>query len=105
MADLPANPLNDDSMLDQDSNPELDPKAMNQTALCPPATPLECSNNSCSNPGDQNKRCGKCFVAVYCSKDCQIKHWKVHERHCKENRGFALCQQTEEHLMCLSLGP
>jgi len=103
MADLPANPLNDDSMLDQESNPELDSKAMNQTALCPPAAPLLCSNNSCSNPGDQNKRCGKCFVAVYCSKDCQIKHWKVHKRHCKENRSFFLCQQTEEHLMCLSL--
>ncbi len=30
------------------------------------------------------KRCGKCFNALNCSKDCQVEHWKMqHKNECK----------------------
>jgi hypothetical protein len=29
--------------------------------------------------------CGKCRIVVYCSRDHQVAHWKMHKRFCKEN--------------------
>ena len=29
------------------------------------------------------KTCAKCKQAQYCSKECQIGHWKCHKRDCK----------------------
>lgn len=29
-----------------------------------------------------NKRCSRCQEAVYCSRECQLKHWKVHKPWC-----------------------
>lgn len=26
--------------------------------------------------------CGVCFAAVYCSRDCQLKHWPLHKKKC-----------------------
>ena len=96
MADLPDNPLLDPAADPDDF--ELHPEA------CPPAAlPRVCDNEGCSNVGDIRKRCGKCFVARYCSRECQVAHWKSHKRQCKENRAFVLNDQTEEHLTCLSL--
>jgi len=37
---------------------------------------------------DESKQfqfCGKCRVVVYCSRDHQISHWKVHKSFCKAN--------------------
>ncbi|KAL4439771.1 hypothetical protein ABPG75_002772 [Micractinium tetrahymenae] len=37
----------------------------------------------CSFCGDvppHARRCGRCRVAVYCSKDCQLKHWRAGHR-------------------------
>lgn len=28
------------------------------------------------------KTCGRCKLAHYCSKQCQIQHWKTHRKHC-----------------------
>jgi len=36
----------------------------------------------CNTPGAE-KTCSVCKSAVYCSVDCQRKHWKVHKPHCK----------------------
>lgn len=37
---------------------------------------------------DQIKRCGKCREAIYCSKKCQVEHWKTAHR-------FTCLSQTE----------
>merc|ERR1712166_1126526 len=40
--------------------------------------------------GESSKvlRCGRCLLAVYCSKQCQRRHWKTHKEQCftKEER-------------------
>ena len=44
----------------------------------------------CDGCGDEEescgdyKRCKSCRRAYYCTRDCQVKHWKVHKTECKE---------------------
>lgn len=33
--------------------------------------------------GPKLKRCGKCRIPCYCSKECQLKHWPVHKKECR----------------------
>eukprot|EP01104_Vermistella_antarctica_P018771 TRINITY_DN7083_c0_g2_i1.p1 TRINITY_DN7083_c0_g2~~TRINITY_DN7083_c0_g2_i1.p1 ORF type:complete len:179 (+),score=23.59 TRINITY_DN7083_c0_g2_i1:294-830(+) len=30
------------------------------------------------------KRCSRCRVTYYCSRECQLKHWSVHKKTCKK---------------------
>jgi hypothetical protein len=31
------------------------------------------------------RKCGQCLGVLYCSRECQVKHWKEgHKQHCKE---------------------
>jgi hypothetical protein len=39
-----------------------------------------CGNSKCSNVG--NKRCSRCHIKLYCSSECQKKHWKDHKSKC-----------------------
>jgi len=41
-----------------------------------------CFNRLCCNPGV--KRCTLCAYAVYCSRECQVNHWKEHKACCKK---------------------
>ncbi|CAA7260743.1 unnamed protein product [Cyclocybe aegerita] len=36
----------------------------------------------CHNAGDDLKRCGGCRSVYYCSKECQLSHWKKHKPGC-----------------------
>ena len=42
---------------------------------------LKCSKPETEVPGGL-KRCTRCKIAVYCSRDCQAKHWKDHRSTC-----------------------
>jgi hypothetical protein len=33
-------------------------------------------------------KCSVCLNSYYCSKECQIKHWKTHKVHCKKEKFF-----------------
>ena len=49
--------------------------------------------SGCMGPCCQAKkfsRCARCHVVSYCSKDCQLEHWKSHKKICKKlTRGSA----------------
>ena len=30
-------------------------------------------------------RCSKCRTALYCDRDCQLKHWPVHKNSCQDS--------------------
>ncbi|KAG2373471.1 hypothetical protein C9374_012078 [Naegleria lovaniensis] len=38
---------------------------------------------ACGKP-NATKRCGGCHGVVYCSKECQVAHWKTHKVDCKK---------------------
>ncbi|KAF8892376.1 hypothetical protein CPB85DRAFT_244813 [Mucidula mucida] len=54
---------------------------------------LKKSCEKCRKRPDQNGKgyshCSSCKIAVYCSRDCQTSHWKVHK---------ALCHARVKHL-------
>jgi MYND finger. len=47
-----------------------------------------CSNSKCLKPqgGVKFKKCSRCKVTLYCSKECQVAHWKLggHHKQCQE---------------------
>jgi hypothetical protein len=43
----------------------------------------------CQNCGEYRSsmnRCGKCKVASYCSRECQVSHWKLHKERCRQTQ-------------------
>ena len=45
----------------------------------------QCDNDNCTNVGD--KQCIKCKNTYYCSRECQVKHWrKKHKSECDGNK-------------------
>jgi hypothetical protein len=37
----------------------------------------------CGSAAEKLKKCTGCQAALYCSKDCQVAHWKEHKSDCK----------------------
>ena len=42
--------------------------------------------NHCGYIGKEGalQKCGRCKDAYYCSKECQVEHWKLHKKECPE---------------------
>lgn len=38
--------------------------------------------DQCGKPATTKLICGKCMTAIYCSKQCQTKHWPKHKHTC-----------------------
>ena len=36
----------------------------------------------CLKEVEGSSRCSQCRTALYCSKDCQVKHWPAHKNSC-----------------------
>ncbi|KAI2731486.1 hypothetical protein CBS147309_2403 [Penicillium roqueforti] len=54
--------------------------------------PAFCANNTsspCPNKTSQaNSACGRCYLVVYCGKECQKEHWPIHKENCKDALGY-----------------
>jgi ankyrin repeat protein len=50
-----------------------------------------CNNTDCYNDGTNG--CSKCKKAQYCSKECQLAHWKDHKKDCN-----TLCKNKKKEL-------
>jgi ankyrin repeat protein len=46
----------------------------------PKPTQKNCS--FCKEVPEKRKKCGKCKIAIYCSKECQSQHWTNHKLEC-----------------------
>jgi len=47
---------------------------------------FNCGSPHCKimeSPGVYFKRCSKCKMVKYCSRECQVNDWKEHKTHCK----------------------
>jgi hypothetical protein len=40
----------------------------------------------CLKEVEGSSRCSQCRTALYCSKDCQVKHWPAHKNSCVRNK-------------------
>ena len=55
-----------------------------------------CSNSTCYKTNfveygeGKYKKCSKCNLAYYCSRDCQLAHWKKHKRNCVKPKWVAV---------------
>jgi len=63
--------------------------------------------NACMKELDNVLTCSRCKNATYCSKECQIKHWKEHKPRCKHyleakqsvpKREFRLFQEWRDNV-------
>lgn len=41
-----------------------------------------CENCLKKPPSVELNRCGRCYIAMYCSRECQKKHWEKHKYRC-----------------------
>jgi hypothetical protein len=39
----------------------------------------------CLKKVEGTSRCAKCRTALYCSRECQVKHWPVHKKNCQDS--------------------
>ena len=63
---------------------EVDMKVMSRIAKFSNCSLPHC-NKYDTKLQEKFKRCKRCAVAKYCSKEHQVEHWKVHKRECKKH--------------------
>jgi hypothetical protein len=53
------------------------------TPAAGPGLQLRC--DGCGQTAVELKKCSRCRAAAYCSRECQVRHWREggHKRECK----------------------
>jgi hypothetical protein len=79
--------INSDVELVSDGGAPADAKALFEKALTEvrgtDIMPFKCVRDECRRPC-KNRKCARCKNVVYCSAECQKKHWKEgHKKVCK----------------------
>lgn len=61
------------------------------------SSPKICSLSKCAKTMEKAKKCSRCKIAIYCSKDCQKLDWKDHRLACKkiEKKVLASFEKSE----------
>ena len=64
---------------------------------------LHCPCYHCQN--NNFARCSRCHIVPYCSKQCQIEHWRYHKKICKKLEGKAIetpppCMKYTVQMFC-----
>lgn len=63
---------------------------------------LSSSARSCSQcsqiPKDPVKRCSRCNLVAYCSKECQVQAWKIHKKVCQSLASLSLVEEKSSAL-------
>ena len=60
--------------------------AITMTSVQPGSSPPQRVCASCEKAEGETrlKTCAKCNTVLYCSRDCQTAHWKVHKKECRK---------------------
>jgi hypothetical protein len=82
---------NEMSSMNFDNNSSNKKKKKKNTCLC------------CLKEVEGCSRCSQCRTALYCDRDCQLKHWPVHKNICQdsnnaENSAEKLDMKARNHL-------
>jgi len=73
----------DDNLNKELSNMNINSRSSNRTCLC------------CLKEVEGSSRCSQCRTALYCSRECQLKHWPVHKNSCQDSNN---AQDSDEKL-------
>jgi len=57
---------------------------------------LSCHKKAEEAESGSLKRCAKCHVGSYCSRECQKAHWKVHKKVSEPGERKALVDRTKK---------
>jgi len=63
----------DNNLSNELSNMNIDSSSSNRSCL------------HCLKKVEGSSRCSKCRTALYCSRECQLKHWPVHKNVCQNS--------------------
>jgi hypothetical protein len=80
---------------DVDINAALEKLGFGEDALGLAHNPLK-SCGGCGTIGDSMRKCTRCGDQVYCSAECQRKHWPQHKKCC--SKAMASLRRTMRHL-------
>jgi hypothetical protein len=73
---------------------------------CANCTQKTTSTITISDNNNKNKRCARCKIVQYCSRDCQAQHWKkCHKQSClaaEPNRTLFQALQTNDGFLVTS---
>ena len=80
-----SNSNDDDTVLNNEvSNMKINSRSNNRNCLC------------CLKEVEGSSRCSKCRAALYCNRDCQLKHWPVHKNICEDSNN---AEDSDEKLL------
>jgi len=65
----------DDNLNDEISNMSIDNSRSGTSRYC----------LYCLKTVEGSMRCSKCRTALYCNRECQLKHWPVHKNSCQDS--------------------
>lgn len=85
------------------SSSNCGPSCVIMASTQPDSLPAPRVCSGCGQPEGKPrlKTCAKCSTALYCSRDCQTSHWKIHKKECRNPKSNASQQLPETPMLGL----